>query len=73
MSSSLPFPSAILARQHLLEQALSRSESFQVLLTRYGLEHLLYRLAQRPYRERFVLKGARLVAYIRGLIDEGRQ
>jgi predicted nucleotidyltransferase component of viral defense system len=33
---------------------------FQTVLVRYGLERLLYRLGQSPYRERFVLKGALL-------------
>lgn len=30
------------------------------MLTRYGLERLLYRLGRSPYRDRFVLKGAML-------------
>src|SRR3972149_3711523 len=33
---------------------------FQLTLTRYGVERLLYRLSQCPYKNRFVLKGAML-------------
>lgn len=35
-----------------------RSEDFQLVLTRYGLERLLYRLTQSPQAGQFVLKGA---------------
>lgn len=31
-----------------------------MILTRYGLERLLYRLSQSEYRNRFILKGAML-------------
>ena len=34
----------------------------ELLLTRYALERLLYRLSVSPHRERFVLKGAMLLA-----------
>jgi predicted nucleotidyltransferase component of viral defense system len=37
-----------------------RGEEFQLVLTRYGLERLLYRLAQSPHAWEFVLKGAAL-------------
>jgi hypothetical protein len=47
-------------RGKLLALARARGEDFQLLLTRYGLERLLYRLSQSPHRERFVLKGAML-------------
>jgi hypothetical protein len=36
--------------------ARDRSEDFQLLLARYGLEGLLYRLSQSRHRDRFVLK-----------------
>jgi len=48
------------ARARLLNLARERQEDFQLLLTRYGLERLLYRLSQSPYRDRFILKGAML-------------
>ena len=51
---------AVSVRQRLLNLARERGENFDYLLTRYGLERLLYRLANSPYRERFILKGAML-------------
>ena len=42
--------------------ARERRESVQRVLTRYGLERLLYRLGRSPDRDRFVLKGALLFA-----------
>jgi hypothetical protein len=39
----------------LLALARDRSEDFQLLLARYGLEGLLYRLSQSRHRDRFVL------------------
>ena len=47
-------------RNRLLALARERGEDFQLLLTQYGLERLLYRLSQSNYRERFILKGAML-------------
>ncbi len=49
-------------RDRLLELARRRGEDFQLILTRYGLERLLYRLSQSEYRDRLVLKGAMLFA-----------
>lgn len=45
-------------RARLLNLARARGEDFQLVLTRYGLERLLYRLSRSPHAERFVLKGA---------------
>jgi len=47
-------------RDRLLALARERGEDFQLLLTLYGLERLLYRLSQSGYRDRFILKGAML-------------
>jgi len=47
-------------RDRLLALAKKRGEDFQLLLTKYGLERLLYRLSQSGYRDRFILKGAML-------------
>lgn len=47
-------------RDRLLALARERGEDFQLLLTQYGLERVLYRLSQLPYRDRFILKGAML-------------
>ena len=47
-------------RDRLLALARERGEDFQLLLTQYGLERLLYHLSQSGYRDRFILKGAML-------------
>lgn len=47
-------------RDRLLSLARERGEDFQLVLTQYGLERLLYRLSQSDYRDRFILKGAML-------------
>ena len=49
---------SVRARLH----ARSRAENtdYQILLTRYALERLLYRLSVSEHRNRFVLKGALL-------------
>jgi predicted nucleotidyltransferase component of viral defense system len=48
-------------RDRLLNLARERTQPFDLLLTRYVLERLLYRLGKTKYRERFVLKGALLM------------
>jgi predicted nucleotidyltransferase component of viral defense system len=48
-------------RDRLLNLARERTQPLDLLLTRYVLERLLYRLSETKYRERFVLKGAMLV------------
>lgn len=48
-------------RARLLAIAKERNQPFELLLTRYVLERLLYRLSTTPHRERFVLKGAMLL------------
>lgn len=53
---------AVSVRDRLLQLARRQSEDFQLILTRYGLERLLYRLSQSEYRDRFILKGAMLFA-----------
>lgn len=44
-------------------QNLSREtgQSFELILTRYALERLLYRLSTSTFSDRFVLKGAMLL------------
>ncbi len=48
-------------RAWLLNLAKERNQSYELLLTRYANERLLYRLSTTKYRERFVLKGAMLM------------
>lgn len=47
-------------RQRLMNLSRERGEDFQLILTRYGLERLLYRLTQSSHAGQFVLKGAAL-------------
>lgn len=48
-------------RARLLNRARERGQALDLLLTRYALERLLYRLSTSRYRDRFVLKGALLL------------
>jgi predicted nucleotidyltransferase component of viral defense system len=49
-------------RQRLFNLAKQRGDDFQLLLTRYAIERLLYRLSQSPHSSQFLLKGATLFA-----------
>jgi len=51
---------AISVRDRLTARARERRENAQLLMTRYVIERLLYRLSVSTYREQFVLKGAML-------------
>ena len=51
---------ALSIRNRLTQRARERRENAQLLMTRYVIERVLYRLSVSPYRERFVLKGAML-------------
>lgn len=48
-------------KQRLLNKAREEGRAFDVLLIRFALERLLYRLALSPYRDRYILKGGMLV------------
>ena len=60
MSKDRPRNVAASVRQRLLTRSREQGEEFQLVLTRYALERLLYRLSQSPHRDVFVLKGAML-------------
>lgn len=47
-------------RQRLLTKSQEQGEPFDLVLTRYGIERLLYRLSQSPHAGHFLLKGAML-------------
>lgn len=47
-------------RARLLQRSRDERTDFQILLTRYALERLLYRLSLSGHRNRFILKGAML-------------
>lgn len=48
-------------RARLLNHARGHGQTFDLVLTRYALERLLYRLSRSPAAHRFVLKGAMLM------------
>ena len=48
-------------RSRLLDLARAKKQSFDLVLTRYVLERLLFRLSRSSHRSRFVLKGAMLI------------
>jgi hypothetical protein len=47
-------------RARLLNKAKAEKQDFNLVLTRYALERLLYRLSRSKYAEHFLLKGALL-------------
>ncbi len=59
MARELQNPGASV-RARLLNKARAERTDFQILLTRYALERLLYRLSVSDHREEFILKGAML-------------
>lgn len=52
--------------QRLLNHAKTRGEDFNLLLIRYGVERLLYRLSVSPHADKFILKGASLFLVWKG-------
>ena len=60
MSPETPRNLAASVRQRLFNRAQERHEDFGLVLTKYGLERFLHRLARSQYRDQFVLKGALL-------------
>ncbi len=52
--------------QRLLNHARTHGENFNLLLFRYGIERLLYRLSISPHADKFVLKGANLFLVWKG-------
>uniref|UniRef100_E6VPS6 Nucleotidyl transferase AbiEii/AbiGii toxin family protein n=1 Tax=Rhodopseudomonas palustris (strain DX-1) TaxID=652103 RepID=E6VPS6_RHOPX len=48
-------------RARLLNLSKAKGQSFDLVLTRFALERLLFRLSQSPHADRFVLKGAMLM------------
>ena len=55
---------AVSIRQRLLDRARARGEEFQLVLDRFAVERLLYRLSISPHRDQFLLKGALLFALL---------
>lgn len=57
---SAPKKIAASVKARLQNVAGKRGEDFNLLLLRYGIERLLFRLSQSPHADRFLLKGAML-------------
>lgn len=60
MAAEKPKNLAASIRQRLLNVAKKRGDEFDLILARYALERLLYRMSVSPHGERFLLKGALL-------------
>jgi predicted nucleotidyltransferase component of viral defense system len=60
VSKDKPRNLAASVRHRLADLARKQGEDFQLALTRYVIERLLYRLSRSPYGDQFVLKGAML-------------
>ena len=60
MSQTVPSNVAASVKQRLLNRAREQKEDFNLLLTKYGLERILYRIGRSAYKDSFVLKGALL-------------
>lgn len=58
MSKKTPQNISASIRQKLLNRARQRQEDFQLALTQYALERLLFRLGQSKHAKHFVFKGA---------------
>ena len=60
MSRSTPINVAASVKQRLLNRARAKNEDFNLLLTKYGLERILYRISKSQHQDIFILKGALL-------------
>ena len=60
MKKDHPRNLAASVRNRLLDRARKSGEDFQLLLTHFVIERLLYRLSRSDWRDDFVLKGAML-------------
>ena len=58
MTRNSPKDVAASVRARLMNVARANGEAFDLVLVRFALERLLYRLSQSSYREQFVVKGA---------------
>lgn len=58
--STTPKNLAASVKARLQNEAARRGEDFNLLLLRYGIERLLFRLSQSAHADRFLLKGAML-------------
>jgi hypothetical protein len=60
LSKAIPKNTAASVKQRLLNRARAKKEDFNLLLIKYALERVLYRIGQSQHRDVFILKGALL-------------
>jgi Nucleotidyl transferase AbiEii toxin, Type IV TA system len=60
LTKPIPTNTAASVKQRLLNRARAQKDDFNLLLTRYALERVLYRISQSTYKDILVLKGALL-------------
>ena len=58
MTNKSPRDVSASVRARLLNISKRNSEAFDLVLVRFAIERLLYRLSQSKFRDRFVVKGA---------------
>jgi hypothetical protein len=58
VSAEVPKNLTASVRQRLTNRARHDQQEFQLVLIRYALERLVFRLSRSPYADRFILKGA---------------
>jgi hypothetical protein len=61
MNKISPTNIAASVRERLLNVSRKTGDPFDLVLTRYALERLLYRIGVSPFADRFILKGALLL------------
>jgi hypothetical protein len=54
LSKAIPTNTAASAKQRLLNRARAKKEDFNLLLTKYALERVLYRISQSSLKDTFV-------------------
>jgi hypothetical protein len=60
LSKAIPTNTAASVKQRLLNRARAKKEDFNLLLIKYALERVLYRIGQSQHRDVLILKGALL-------------
>jgi hypothetical protein len=60
VSQAVPSNVAASVKQRLLNRAREQKEDFNLLLTKYGLERILYRIGRSPYKDSFAQGSAAL-------------
>lgn len=59
--ADVPKNRAASVKQRLLNMARAQGRGFDILLVRFALERLLFRLSRSAYRDSYILKGGMLV------------